>query len=349
MKFHTAVIILTPPFAKLKMRVLPLPANRSYQRWFLAILCVVAAFSANAQQADPEKLIDAGHWKKARVLVEARRSQSPNDALANFLLSQIHNAFGDYTSPLPLAEKAVALDGHVAKYHRQLAEALGLEAQHAGALRLIFLARQFRSEIDLAISLDPRDIQAHRDLLEYYLVAPGIAGGDLQKATAMAKQIGFLDAAEGLLAEARVASFRKRFGDAGELLRQASALQPPNYRARLALAQYYSAPESFNPVMASNAAEELLKLDPGRVEPYAILAQVYAEQCNWNALDSLLSEATQHNSDDLTPYYRAAETLLAEGREPARAARYLRVYLEHEPEGNEPTLADARRKLAAAN
>ncbi len=64
-------------------------------------------------------------------------------------------------------------------------------------------------------------------------MAPGIAGGDVQKASAMAKQIGQLDAAEGLLAEARVASFRKRFNESGELLRQAVALQPSNYPARL--------------------------------------------------------------------------------------------------------------------
>jgi hypothetical protein len=54
-------------------------------------------------------------------LVEARIREAPNDPLATFLPSQIRNAFGEHTTPLPLAEKAVALDGGVAKYHRQLA------------------------------------------------------------------------------------------------------------------------------------------------------------------------------------------------------------------------------------
>ena len=71
-----------------------------------------------------------------------------------------------------------------------------------------------------------------------YLVAPGIAGGDVQKALAMAKQIGQLDGAEGLLAQARVASYRKRFSEEGEFLREAVALQPSVYRARLALAKF---------------------------------------------------------------------------------------------------------------
>lgn len=322
--------------------------NRSCYWCLSAVLGVICAFSAHAQQSDAEQLIDAGHWKKARTVVEERLARNPNDALADFLLSQIRNAFGDYTTPLPLAAKAVALDGRVAKYHRQLAEVLGLEAQHAGPVRLIFLARQFRSEIETAISLDPHDIQAHRDLLEYYLVAPGIAGGDVQKASAMAKQIGRLDAAEGLLTEARIAAFRKRLNEEGELLRKAAGVQPAGYRAQLALAKYYAAPENFNAAMALDAAKALLKTDAGREDAYAILARVYAEQGDWSALDSALNEAARRCPDDLAPYYLAAETLLGKGREPARAERYLHTYLEHEPEGNEPTLSDARRKLALA-
>jgi tetratricopeptide (TPR) repeat protein len=332
----------------MKAEVAPLMENRSRCRWIAPFIGMLLAFSAEAQQTDPEKLIGAGHWKKARAIVEARIGQNPNDALANFLLSQIRNAFGDYTTPVPLAEKAVALDGRVAKYHRQLAEVLGLEAQHANAIRLIFLARQFRSEIDTAVSLDPHDIQTHRDLLEYYLVAPGIAGGDVQKASAMAKRICQLDAAEGMLAEARVASFQKRTRESEELLRQAAGLQPPSYRARLELAKFYLAPESFNGEMATFVAQELLGLDPGRVEPYTILAQVYAEKGDWNALDSVLNESARQSPDDLAPYYRAAETLLTKRREPGRAAHYLQLYLEHEPEGDEPTAKDARRILAAA-
>jgi len=309
---------------------------------------MVITLSAYGQQSDAERLIEAGHWKKARAIVETRIARNPNDALANFLLSQIRNAFGDYSSPSALAEKAIALDGRVARYHRQLAEVLGVEAQHAGALKLVFLAHQFRSEIDTAISLDPHDIQAQRDLLEYYLVAPGIAGGDVQRAAAVAQHIGELDAAEGLLARARVASCQKRAAETESLLRRAAQIVPPSYRAHLELAKFYLDTEHFNPAGAESAAKELLRLDRSRVEPYAILAQIYAERDDRSALDALLDDAAEQNPDDLAPYYRAAEALLAWGHEPARAEKYLRMYVEHEPEGNEPTVADAKKKLALA-
>src|SRR4051794_248942 len=82
-----------------------------------------AMFIGAAQGNDAEELIATGDWKRARALVEERIRVAPADPLGNFLLSQIRNAFGDRATPLPLAEKAVALDGRVGKYHRQLAEA----------------------------------------------------------------------------------------------------------------------------------------------------------------------------------------------------------------------------------
>ena len=91
-----------------------------------------------------------------------------NDALVNFLLladseriRRLHNT------------AATGGKGRRARWPHceipsaEVAEATRLEAQHVNAFRLIILARQFRSEgIDTAISLDPHDIRAHRDLLE---------------------------------------------------------------------------------------------------------------------------------------------------------------------------------------
>jgi tetratricopeptide (TPR) repeat protein len=314
--------------------------------FIVPILAAVSAPTVFGQSSDAEKLIDQGHWKQARTIVEARIHQTPDDALANFLLSQIRNAFGDYNSPLPLAEKAVALDGRVAKYHRQLAEVLGVEAQHANPIRIVFLAHQFRGEIDTALSLDPRDLQAQRDLLEYYLVAPGIAGGDIQKATATAERIAALDIPEGFLARARIASFRKQTAETETMFMKAAQAQPPSYRALTKLAEFYLFRDHANREAAEKAGKELLRLNHGRVDGYAVLAQVYAQSADWTALEATLAEASAANPDDLAPYYRAADALIAIGRDPGRAGHYLRIYLEHDPEGNEPSSSDARRKLA---
>jgi tetratricopeptide (TPR) repeat protein len=288
-----------------------------------------------------EALIEGGHWKQARSIVEARIRAAPDDPLANFLLSQIRNAFGDRSAPLPLAEKAVALAPGTAKYHRQLAEVLGVTAQHANAFQQLLLARRFRKEIESALALDPLDTQALRDLVEFYLLAPGIAGGDQRKAAATAGRIAALDAAEGFLAQARVAEFQKRTTDAAVLLGKGARAEPPSYRALLALAEFHLDSNHADTSAAEAAARKAIALHPDRSAAYTVLARIYASRSAWSELDSLLTEAARQSPDDLAPYYRAAERLAAMRREPERAERYLRSYLSQEPEGNEPTAADA--------
>jgi hypothetical protein len=311
----------------------------------LALSGVLAA-GAGAQSI-PEKLIEAGHWKRARVIVEARWNDNRDDALSNFLMSQIRNAFGDRESPPALAERAVAIDGGVAKYHRQLAEALGVEARHSGIFHQIALARRFKKEIDIAIVLDPRDLQALRDLLEFYLLAPGIAGGDKGKARIMAEQIGRINAASGYSAQARLAIFNGEKDTVVEaLLRRAVDAEPGNYRARTALASFYA--DHANAEGAEREALQAVQIDAGRAEGYAILAEIDAAAGRWGDLDSALTAAEKEVPDDLAPFYRAGEALLRVNRSMDRAVRYFQKYAGGQPEGNAPTVADAQGKLEFA-
>src|ERR1700722_4764325 len=255
-----------------------------------ALLFHVAALRLFAQ-SPAEDLIEAGHWKRARALVEARMLEAPNDALAIYLTSQIRFAFGDTGMPFKLAERAVALDPSAAKYHRQVAEVIGVMAQHANVFQLLSLARRFKKEIDAAIALDPNDIQALRDLMEFYLLAPGMAGGDKSEARAGAERIGGIDRAQGLSAQSRLAAFDKDAGRAGELLRMAAEAAPGSYKANMELAQFELAAEHRNLGDAELAARAALRIDPTRVAAYSALAEVYALGGRWEDLESLLAEA----------------------------------------------------------
>jgi predicted Zn-dependent protease len=311
-------------------------------------LLLPAAAVALFAQSPAEDLIEAGHWKRARALVEARMREAPDDPLAIYLTSQIRFAFGDANTPLRLAEKALALDGGAARYHRQVAEVTGVMAQHASVFQQLLLARRFRKEIDAAIALDPRDIQALRDSMEFYLLAPGIAGGNKVEARAVAERIGRIDRAQGFSAEARLAEFNKDTGRAETLLRQAAEAAPGKYKSKMELAQFELAKEHRHPEAAEAAARKALQMDPTRVDAYSALADVYASRGQWAELDDLLAEADAAVPDDRAPHYRTAEAMQRTGRNPAAAQRNLRQYLAQEPEGNEPTAAQAREKLKLA-
>jgi tetratricopeptide (TPR) repeat protein len=321
---------------------------RTYSRKLVRCSILFSAAIVCAQETGPEQLIQAGHWKRARALVESGSRQSADEALRYYLLSQIRYAFGDHAAPLALAEKAVVLNGQVGKYHRQAAEVFGVQAQHAGPFQQLLLARRFRKEIGTAIEMDPRDVQARRDLLEFYLLAPGIAGGDSRKAAETAEEIGAIDAPEGFLAKARIAAFQKRVADAEGLLRKAAQVQPPSYRAQIELAHFCLDPDHLDREAAERAARRALILDSSRAEAYSVLAGIYAASGEWMALDSILKYSSLHNPDDLAPYYYAADRLLAAGHDPGRAERYLRTYLGQEAEGNEPGAPEAHWKLGLA-
>jgi predicted Zn-dependent protease len=295
-----------------------------------------------ATMSPAESMIAAGHWKRARAIVEPRLREAPDDPEANYLASMIRNAFRDRTSPPVLAEKSVRLAPGVARYHRLLAEVQGVMAQHAGVFQQVSLARRFRHEIGVALQIDSSDVQAQSDLLEFYVLAPGILGGDIKKAEQVSDRIAALDPAEGFLAKARIAESRKDRKRMEAMLRGAADVRPVSYKTQIALAEFYLAGGPQSEAAAEGPARSALDLDSGRVGAWCVLASLYAGRADLSALDALLASAAQAVPDDATPYYRAAERLRCDGRDAARVERYIRIYLAQEPEGNQPSAGEAR-------
>src|SRR3954471_20236961 len=135
-------------------------------------LLLLLSCAALYGQPSPEKLIEEGHWKRARAIVEARFAANPKDPETLYLMSWIKQGLGDPAAAEQLAEKAVAADPKVAKYHFRLAEAVGEQAGKAGKLKQIGLGRRFKKEIDATLALDPKHIPALRYLMMFELQAP---------------------------------------------------------------------------------------------------------------------------------------------------------------------------------
>jgi len=67
-----------------------------------------------------------------------------------------------------------------------LGRAYGIKADHAGPIEGFKLARRVRAAFESAVELNPRNGAAVGDLSEYYVAAPSIVGGGLDKADALA-------------------------------------------------------------------------------------------------------------------------------------------------------------------
>ncbi|HEV2496047.1 MAG TPA: tetratricopeptide repeat protein [Terriglobia bacterium] len=327
------------------------------QALFIAGLALSTTMGLAALAADPapEALIDAGHWKQARAAIEQRYQANPNDAQAAYLLSRVKLAFGDLDNALKLAEKAVELDGIKAAYHYQLGVVCGETAERASLFSKAGWARRFKSEAEKAASLDPHDLDARFGLLEYDLEAPRLMGGGRDKAQAMAAEIAKIDAARGNLAEARLAQQDKDTAAKQESwYLKALTAAPHNYEVLVDLAQFYGPDGRKQFDLAEKYAEQARKLEPGRVDAYAMLAYSDAARGRWPELERDLKAAEKNVPDDLSPYYQAGRALFERGDNPdpagapsvlTRAESCFRKYLTQEPEGEAPTLAHAHWRL----
>src|SRR5579883_435656 len=100
-------------------------------------LCFGAAVSPSGTDPAIENLLDAGHFKRARAILEQRYRGNPNDAITAFLLSRVKLAYDDALAAIPLAEKAVSGDPNSADYHTNLAQMYGWQAGEPPAFKQI--------------------------------------------------------------------------------------------------------------------------------------------------------------------------------------------------------------------
>jgi tetratricopeptide (TPR) repeat protein len=102
-------------------------------------------------------------------------------------------------------EEAIKADSKVALYHLWLGRAVGQQAQEASVVRQPFMARRLKAEFEKAVELDPTLLDARDGLISFYLQAPGVMGGSLEKAKEQQRLIAAQDAMRGHSAAVNIA------------------------------------------------------------------------------------------------------------------------------------------------
>lgn len=99
-------------------------------------------------------------------------------------------------------------------------------------------ASRCHEALDQALALDAANLDVQFDLLQFYMIAPGIMGGGRDKAVAQAAAIAILDAGAGHVANGFLAQQDKDDAKAEAEFRAAVASAKDVRRARLALGQH---------------------------------------------------------------------------------------------------------------
>ena len=176
-------------------------------------------------------LFDQEKYDAAKEIFEAIVDDNDDIAEAHYYLAKCLFSLGDLDEAIDHGEIAVELDDKSAEYHFNLGMMYAEDAKDASFFRAPFIAGDIKEQFERTVELDPDHLQGRIGLAQFYFQAPGIAGGDIDKALEQAEIVVTMDEMQGryLLsqiyiekenlnkAEAELIILEKKFGEDPEL------------------------------------------------------------------------------------------------------------------------------------
>jgi len=153
----------------------------------LILLFGVRFLLADATQANA--LLQQGRVDEAAITLHDVLAAQPGDALAHQLLCRIDYAQEMADNAIHECELAASYAPSSSDNQMWLGRAYGFKASHASPFAALGLAIKVRVAFERAVQLDPENIYAMSDLGEFYVAAPSLIGGGLDKAQALASRM----------------------------------------------------------------------------------------------------------------------------------------------------------------
>lgn len=119
-----------------------------------------------------------------------------DDHRRNYYLGRIAFDSNELDDAVDFFEDAAEKEKN-SEYYTWLGNSLGVLAQNSNVFRQGILAPQVKDAYEVAVSIDPKNLDAQWGLLQYYIQAPGFMGGSYEKAEKTAIAIGATDPLKG--------------------------------------------------------------------------------------------------------------------------------------------------------
>lgn len=193
------------------------------RRHFILLVVAAGLWAGSPDYEHARKLYNLTDFDGS---LQVLRGVSQKDAAICALIGRNYYMLGDFKHASEALERAVAADPSSSEYALWLGRAYGRRAETSNFFTAPGQASKAREYFERAVRLNPRNGEALSDLFEYYLEAPGLLGGGMDKARALVPRMAALDPSEGYWAEARIAKKRKEYGNAEAELRRAVEAAP---------------------------------------------------------------------------------------------------------------------------
>ena len=235
---------------------------------------LVFPLCASAQSIeDGIGLFNKGKFADAKAVFESVLKNNDKNAEAHYRLGLIllSRRFMNEDDAVDHMEQAVEISSTNADYHYGLGAAYGMKARSAGVIKQAFLAPKVRREFEKAVSLNPQLVDAHIGLAQYYWQAPGIMGGDMEKAYLEADIAIRLDEMKGRSLKANILIAEKRNSDASQEMKTLTQHRTGDWHAWRAAGVFFWRNQVTDEAIAS-------------FEKYAALRPDTADSHQWLAL-----------------------------------------------------------------
>lgn len=280
------------------------------------IFCLSFLLLADITQAEDytldegKRLMEEEEIEQAKEVLLKVVENEPENAEANFLLSKVSVMLDDHDGGIKYGKKAVKLDESVSDYHLWLGIAHGMQAQRGSKLKALFRAKRAKNEFVKAVERDPNSVQAHLQLAQYLLMAPGLAGGDKEKAV-----------------------------DHVEIIQQKDSL----YGA-IAWGYYWQFHQ--DSIKAEKYYRDAVRLDTTKHHEATYTLGIFLQgRERYHEAAKLFDKLFQENPDEMRALYQVGRSYIFAEDSLDKAERCFKRYLQFEPRFGAPGLAAAHWRL----
>jgi tetratricopeptide (TPR) repeat protein len=245
-----------------------------------AILCFsLPSFAADLQPA--VAAYKAAHLDQAKALFEPAKADAASKNEALYYLGRIAFDEGDAEKAKDYLSQSVELEPNSSDEYYWLGRAYGEIAQKANILKQASYALSAHKYFQLAVDADPKNVTAQRGLFVFFMMAPGIMGGGVDKAE---KTLADIRAISPVDADIKQLDLLAKKEESAKQLEQAKLLvatYPHSAEALFMAAHTFRNQKQLEPAITSFEAASKLPVTPENRMFIELSIFQFGETCQW--------------------------------------------------------------------
>ena len=164
--------------------------------WAILLLCGLPVMGWGDTET-AIRLYTAERYREGKILLEQFLATHQRDAVAHYYLGRIHLALQEYDQAIEHCRTAADIQAQNAEHYFCLGLGYGKKAQTASLVSKALLAPKIKQSFEKTVALDPQHVQGRVGLANFYLQAPPVMGGNIDKAHEQAMILLNLNAEKG--------------------------------------------------------------------------------------------------------------------------------------------------------